>query len=332
MRLLLLLLTVPLLATFAPISMGKMPISPDRPSVSAEPVPLRDDAPGERRLGRLTFLGGWWLRSNQPEFGGISAMHVSDGWVLALSDAGRVMRFVVPTRRGAAPLSLSVLPDIAGAGKKQQDTEAIAVGDGRAWIAFERRNAVHRYRLPNWTSEATARPVAMKSWTPNSGGEAMIRLRDGRFLLFCEGRMNEAGATEVLLFDGDPALMATRTTLLRYRPPAGYRITDAAELPDGRLLFLNRRFGLLEGFTAKLTLSDRPALSAGAVLGGREIAHFAPPVTTDNYEALSIGTERGRTILWIASDDNFLELERTLLMKFALDEAVTPAEAGVSGR
>lgn len=319
MRLLLLLLTVPLLATFAPVAMVEMPAAPARPTVMAEPVPLRDDAPGERRLGRLLFLGGWWLRSNHPDFGGISAMHVEGGSVLALSDAGRVMRFQVPARRGAAPLSLSRLPAAAGDGKKQQDTEAMAVHSGRAWIAFERRNAVHRYRLSDWKSEAVAEPPAIRNWPVNSGGEAMVRLRDGRFLLFCECRMKEAGASEIMLFEGDPALSATRSVLLRYRPPPGYRITDAAELPDGRLLFLNRRFGLSDGFTAKLTISPRPRLTAGAVLSGTEIAHFAPPVTTDNYEALSIGEEGGRAIVWIASDDNFLALERTLLMKFALE-------------
>jgi hypothetical protein len=75
----------------------------------------------------------------------------------------------------------------------------------------------------------------------------------------------------------------------------------------------------MNGITAKLTIADRPRLFAGSVLTGKEVASFAPPVTTDNYEALSIGQEGGRTILWIASDDNFLQLQRTLLMKFALD-------------
>jgi hypothetical protein len=35
-------------------------------------------------------------------------------------------------------------------------------------------------------------------------------------------------------------------------------------------------------------------------------------------EALSVDSENGRTILWIASDDNFNPLQRTLLLKFAL--------------
>jgi hypothetical protein len=38
-------------------------------------------------------------------------------------------------------------------------------------------------------------------------------------------------------------------------------------------------------------------------------------------EALSVTRELGRTIVWIASDDNFSPLQRTLLLKFALDQA-----------
>jgi hypothetical protein len=64
---------------------------------------------------------------------------------------------------------------------------------------------------------------------------------------------------------------------------------------------------------------ERPGFVAGSVLKGEEIANFAPPVTTDNYEALTVTFEGGRTIVWIASDDNFIDLERTLLMKFALN-------------
>jgi hypothetical protein len=37
-------------------------------------------------------------------------------------------------------------------------------------------------------------------------------------------------------------------------------------------------------------------------------------------EALAVEREGGRTILWIASDDNFNPLQRTLLLKFGLDE------------
>jgi PAS domain-containing protein len=160
----------------------------------------------------------------------------------------------------------------------------------------------------------------MARWPGNAGSEAMARLRDGRFLVFSEGHVREAdGTSPVLLFPADPALLASMPVALRYRPPAGYVVTDAAALPDGRILFLNRRWALLDGFSAVLTITDAPKLEEGATLEGRELAVLAAPLTVDNLEALSATREGGRTILWIASDDNFNPLlQQTLLLKFAL--------------
>jgi hypothetical protein len=89
-------------------------------------------------------------------------------------------------------------------------------------------------------------------------------------------------------------------------------------LPDGRILVLNRRFRILEGVSAKLTLL-RGRLAPGALLGAVEIADFHRPVTVDNMEGLSVTQEKGRTIVWLTSDDNYNPLQRTLLMKFALE-------------
>jgi hypothetical protein len=253
------------------------------------------------------------------DFGGLSGMQVANGAVTAITDNGVVLRFAVPRRAGALPLGAKDLAGAPGSTKKLRDSEALVVHGTQAWVSFERANAVYRYRLPTWREEATAKPAAIRRWPANSGTEAMVRLRDGRFLLFSENAKRPDGSTEVVLFEGDPTNAAVKTVALGYRAPAGYRITEAAELPDGRLLFLNRRVSLMNGITAKLTIADRPQLFAGSVLTGTEVASFAPPVTTDNYEALSIGEEGGRTILWIASDDNFLQLQRSLLMKFALD-------------
>lgn len=319
MRKLLLLLAVPLLATFAPRSLARPPRLPDNPLVWVEPIPLREDAPQSRRLGALTLLEGWWLRSNHPHFGGLSAMHVAGRNVLALNDGGVLMHFQMPARAARIPLLIGPLSHAPGPSKKQRDSEAMVVHGGRAWIAFERMDAVFRYILPSWRSDASSRPAAMRPWSRNSGSEAMVRLRDGRFLIFSEGYRVAEGTTEVLLFNGDPAIGAGAVRLA-YRAPQGFRITDAAELPDGRLLFLNRRVSVVDGILAKLTIAERPVLEPGAVLSGREIAHFQPPVATDNYEALSVGQEGGRTILWIASDDNFMAIQRSFLLKFALEE------------
>ena len=343
MRILLALAAFPLLSTFAPIGLFGIPAPPAAARYWAERVPLDADDPARRRLGALTYLDGWRLSSDDRRFGGISAMHVEAGAVTAISDAGAVFRFALP--RGQGPQPVSVMPLADGPGdprsKRQRDSEALLVHGASAWVVFERSNSVWRYDRATWRREASHAPPAMRSWSANSGGEAIVRLSDGRFLILCEGRRRSGGATDALLFDGDPSEPDAKPLRLSYRAPSGYRITDAALLPDGRILFLNRRvsrgdgllallpgggnpffsrrFSIADALHAKLTLARLPKLVEGAVLSGEEIADFALPTTTDNMEALSVTVEDGRTIVWIASDDNFIPLQQTLLLKFALE-------------
>lgn len=282
---------------------------------------LDEGDPGRRRLGGLELLDLWVLSSRDVRFGGISAMHVEAGQVLAFSDSGSVFRFRVPRRAGALPLRIERLSRGPGDGgrKSDRDVEAVAAAGADAWLAFEGHNEVWRYRRPELAPRARAAPRAMRDFPWSRGPEAMVRLRDARFLIFSEGPMAEDGTTPLILFEGDPADAATRTRELRYRPPSGYRPTEAALLPDGRLLILNRSVHALRGWEAILSIAT--SRNRGALVEARTIASFTGPVTRDNLEALSVTSEGGRTIVWIASDDNFLPLmQRTLLMKFALAE------------
>jgi hypothetical protein len=201
--------------------------------------------------------------------------------------------------------------------KSDRDVESLVVHGSEAWVGYEQANAIWRYDRRRFDPRSSAAPPVMREWSDNAGPEAMVRLRDGRFLVFAEGH---GGDSEAVLFAGDPSAAGTPALRLRYRPPEGYRITDAALLPDGRLVLLNRNVGLFAGFTARLTVAVWPRLADRALIAGREIAAFEGSVTRDNLEALSVTREGARTILWIASDDNYNPLQRTLLMKFALAE------------
>ena len=148
----------------------------------------------------------------------------------------------------------------------------------------------------------------------------MVRLRDGSFIVLAESEPGaRKGTRRGLWFAGDPT-GPTRTVAFSYRPPAGYKALDIAELPDGRLIVLNRKFSFREAFTAAVTIVDRAAIRPGAIVPGREIARFAAPVMHDNFEAIAVTREAGETVVWIASDDNQLVAQRSLLLKFRLDD------------
>jgi hypothetical protein len=317
-----LLLVLAVLGTNVPLPPDPPPPGPAVATLSFAPVALDESDPARRRIGSLLYLGGWVLSSDSARFGGLSSLHVEGGVASALSDDGILFRFALPAGNGREPLRIDPLG--AGPGpatlKSNRDTESMVIFGPWLWAGFEKHNMVWRYRLSDLRPAAAARPALMRGWHANSGAEGMVRLGDGRFLVFCECPDDDRPLSDVVLFDGDPANPRTPSILLHFRRVPGYRVSDATLLPDGRLLIANRRFEWLEGVSAALTVADGRDLRAGAVIQGREIARLQPPLTVDNMEGVSVTVENGRTIVWLVSDDNFFPLQRTLLLKFALME------------
>lgn len=293
------------------------------PAIRATPVALDRADPARVRLGGLRYLGGWELASNDQRFGGLSAMVWRDGRLVALSDAGTVFSIglVAGTPVGRVVRPLPAGPG-SGAGKGDRDSESLTTDPetGRMWAGFENYNQIWRYDAAFATAESHAAPRAMAKWPVNGGPEAMIRLSDGRFLIFSEEAPGPEGSTALLIFPGDPTTPGAIPLAAGYRAPAGYRVTDGVHLPDGRLVLLHRRFSLMEGLSAIVAILDPATVRPGHAVAAREIARLASPLTVDNMEAIAVSEEGGRVILWIASDDNFSPLQRTLLLKFALAE------------
>ena len=302
----------------------RLPLYDGSPHVTVTRVPLDLTDPGVRRVGALTYLGGIRLASRDPAFGGFSALAIAGDRFTLLSDGGLIFRFAMGPDLRPRDFGFGALPDGPGTGwsKEQRDSESLAVdpATGAAWVGFERANAIGRYAPGLTRSEAARAPAEMRRWPLNAGAEALVRLRDGRFLVFAEDRSAKGGGTEALRFDRDPTDPQVRVERFAYHAPPGYRPTDAAELPDGRLLVLNRAITLADGFTATLAMVDAAPIREGARIGGREIARFAYPIAHDNFEGVAITREGGATIVWLLSDDNAPTwFQRTLLLKFRLE-------------
>ncbi|MEO1045751.1 MAG: esterase-like activity of phytase family protein [Pseudomonadota bacterium] len=315
----------------------------DSQEISLVPVALNPLKPAQRRIGALDYIAGWELRSRNSRFGGISSMLVEPGSrILALSDGGTLFSFALRQSSGFADSAaadadggwsdfIAPLPGVDGEdrNKAYRDAESLVRDPetGRFWVGFEDSNRIVRYGAGLARAETGYRPEAMRGWPSNSGAEAMVLLGSARFLVFSEDQEYGPGVTEALLFIGDPADPEAQAIRFGYRPPIGYNITDATLLPDGRLIILNRRFTVLEGVSARITVADPADIARDAVLEGRLIAGIDPPLTVDNMEAIAITSEAssddpdaGEDIMvWIASDDNFNTVQRSLLMKFRLD-------------
>ena len=100
----------------------------------------------------------------------------------------------------------------------------------------------------------------------------------------------------------------------------GYAITDAASLPDGSLVVLERRFRWYEGVKMRLRLLAPAELQPGAVATGETLLDVGMGHEIDNMEGLAVHRDgRGETVLTLVSDDNFNGLlQRTVLLQFTL--------------
>lgn len=319
------LLSVLLLLMFLPSYSGeaRLALWPARIELTVTPVALDWRKPDRTRLGRLIFLGGVQLRSKVEGFGGFSALTVTGDRFFLLSDGGNYVRFRMGRDwrvRAVTSGALAVGP-ASGWRKEDRDSESVTIdrATGTAWVGFESSNQIWRYD-PAFARGRGVAPPAMARWPRSGGPEAMVRLRDGSFLVFAEtARAKTPGTREALWFAGDPIAAPNRGFRFSYRTTRGYAPTDAAELPDGRIVLINRRASLSDGFTGAVTVVDRAAIRPGAVIEGREIARLAAPVLHDNFEGVAVVQEGRDTILWILSDDNQLFLQRTLLLKFKLN-------------
>ena len=117
------------------------------------------------------------------------------------------------------------------------------------------------------------------------------------------------------------ALTEAGITFRDHAARIGAEIEAAREtiLPDGDLVVVERRASILGGFGARIVRVPGASIEAGAELSGTELAVLEPPVTTDNFEGISVvATPDGRTLLYLVSDDNLWGFQRTLLMMFEI--------------
>ncbi|HUQ13005.1 MAG TPA: esterase-like activity of phytase family protein [Novosphingobium sp.] len=265
----------------------------------------------------VAVAGAWLVTSPNSEFGSYSALASLDETRLAaFSDRGARLVFSVPDLPAAPASRIDLLAATRGtASKRERDCEAVArdPASGSVWAAYEQTNTIVRYGAEGAVT-GRARPAAMRAWPANRGPEAMARLGDGRFVVLGEVRVH--GRHRALRFDRDPVEGGTPVPF-EYAPPAGFRPTDMAVLPDGRVVVLNRELLFPWRFRAALTVLDPSEIRPGKVWRGREIARLGPAGPADNYEGLAVVPRGdGRVTLWLISDDNQAALvQRTLLLK-----------------
>ncbi len=292
------------------------------PTITLLPLVLNPENPSQSHIGKLEFISAWELTSVNPDFGGISALNIlEDGRFLGVSDAGTLIGFGLKGDDTADRPFIAPLPGAKrGSNFATRDSESLSYDpqSGRFWVGYENDNVIKRFSRSFANIESTSKPKLMQEWSANSGAESLIRMPDGRFIVFSEGYDLPDGSYEAIIFSGDPTEKGSIASSFGYFPPEGYKPTDAALLPNGKLLILNRRFSPIEGFTIKIGILNPDDIIAGESIESDIIAILEQPLLVDNLEGVTISREDDKVIIWMISDNNFNIFQRTILMKFAL--------------
>ncbi len=299
-----------------------MPASADAISVRAKPLVLDYADPERSRVGRLEWRGGVELTSDDPRFGGLSALRIAADGVrfVAISDfgwrvEGRLVFDAGGRLAGVEQVTLVPLRSRRGRplpelGKHESDAESLVLNpDGGILVGFEGDDRIVRYP-PGGAASNAPPPPGLRQAPRNSGLETLVRLDDGRLLAITEGLKVDDGVRGWVSGNKGAWLPFV------WRTSGGFVPTDATQLPSGDLLVLERRFPPVG---ARLRLLPVTAIKPDAVLDGVEIARLEGSLQVDNMEGIDarVGPE-GETEIVIISDDNYSFLQRTLLLMFRL--------------
>jgi hypothetical protein len=314
---------------FAGPALGSGPVAPL--AVESRALSLSSADTQADKVGRLKFLGAIQLESRDARFGGISALlwEPACNRLLAVSDAGTW--FILEPRETDGRLEgiaqAWIAPVLAPDGrpplsKRAADAESLArLGDGSTWVFYEQDHRGERFASlsacrPESLAVAPDRrwvPPESADWPENGGMEAVAGSGDS-LRIALESVPGPAGG--MLGLAGAPDSGMSRFS---WEAPKGYQPTamEALDAAGSRMLVLHRRFTPLEGVSALLVEAEIPADATGPV-APREVARLRAPLLVDNMEALAVRREGERRFVYLASDDNFNALQRTLLMKFEL--------------
>lgn len=289
---------------------------PTNPFMNSTPLPALDaDHPEQTRFGPLEYRGGLRLASEERGFGGWSAARLDGNVLTSISDVGYWLRLTLvheggrltDARREAGGRLRRLDGELIGKHKDWADAEGLTRWrDG--WVASFERNHRLWYYGPDVDGIPVqlAAPAGMARLEKNLGVETIANLADGRLLLLAEeGGDGWLGTPE----DWHPVTWAMT---------GDFKPTDAVQLPSGDVVVLERRFSIIGGFSARLSLLSLDQIKPGAYLQGRELLRLEPPLIVDNFEGLAVGRgPAGETMLYLISDDNFSALQATLLLAFA---------------
>ncbi len=311
-------------------SAADAPISEQWRSIPVETQPV---AFGRESVGKLRFRGGVTVRSSDALFGGLSGIEVLDGGrMIAISDRGywfegRLQLDGDGALAGLSDVRMALMRDENAEpfqSRRMADAEDMTqLADGRIAVSFEHTQSIRIYDLNRDGPFGAASPGPPLAETdelwPNVGLEAIAATADGRLLVGAEG--GEEPTTQLWLTRLDARAPAHPS--LRFPLHDQFSLTSLDRAPDGAYVALERFYAPVVGARARIVrfAANQLARAPDSIVESEVLATLAPPLPLDNFEAISAARmPNGVTRLYIASDNNYSPLQRTLILAFDVVE------------
>lgn len=310
------------------------PVKADPIAVATTPLQSFESYSADETFGALSWRGGLVLTSPERKFGGLSGLGLDDDCtgLTAVSDAGRWFRATLHYEGGRLT-GLSggeIAPILDAKGKPPRnkvagDAEAIfGLGQGQFMVGFESRPRIGIYDLGKAGLAARFRniasPKAIAAGPANGELEAVGHFASGpwrsHYLAISERNTDAEGNIRGWVWT------ASETVAFLIRRHEAYEVTDAAILPGGDVVTVERSFSRTSLPGMAIRRFPAADIAAGRTIEPQLVfAGRYPFYEIDNMEGIAVCRRDGETRLTLVSDDNFnRRLQRTLLLQFALSE------------
>lgn len=328
--------------------------APEKLEITATSVPLAGLNPMQKKVGELTFVGGFSLTSPDARFGGLSGLDIlDDGNLLAVSDQGDFV-WIDLAANGVTPTAARIasMRDASGAvirGKADGDAEGLAVNGGVALVSFERNDRVLAYDLGKCGAAARGAPIVYGGfgWPmrsayssagidvgENSGPEPLAVTRDWFLLSGIESLAGDEGPLSIRPIEAGPDY----NLRIGKGSPAFVGADILQDGDDLRVFSLHRsteralNATIIVNETRFERYLDQAKLPARVISeidershdrfeakSTRRLAQMGVLVTIDNFEGIAAKRlSDGRVRIYLISDNNFSASQRTLLMVYDL--------------
>ncbi|MEP2706588.1 MAG: esterase-like activity of phytase family protein [Roseibium sp.] len=306
-------------------------------AVKIRTKPIKDFHIGhpDRTFGKLTFLGGFEVLASDRKIGGLSGLVSLDrgNRFLAVTDNGHWVSGAIEQKPDGTPLGISEVryaPLLGGDGKTLRarwghDTEALTLSETGLYVSAERNHAIYHYPWPLSTGKERmigqlSLPDAITSLPRNTGLESLASAPSGSPL---SGKLIAIAETAPSDAHGLSGFILGPETTSRFsiKKHDRFDATDADFLPNGDLLLMERRFNLRDLIGLRLRRFSGDKIKPDAVLEGELLLEADFDYQIDNMEAVAAHqSEVGDTILTLVSDNNRSLLQRSMLLRFRLED------------